>query len=421
MICVRIKVGTVCAVIKIAAVIVLPLVGLAMLENLSQRSSPISAPAAPSIRLPTMDPEAGRNEAESYESSALANSPTPTSEAIATPTPPTPSGIKGGQLTELHQQMLDLINAARRQHGLVEVVLDDNPTAQMHAEDARANCFSGHWGSNGMKPYMRYTLNGGIHYSAENVIGSSYCPPDPHRYREPSLKAEVTQAHRGLMNSPGHRRTILNPSYRRVGIGISFEHPNLRVVQLFTTDHIEFTVSPRIRFGDLIFAYKLTNDSSYTEYPQNAAVFWDPLPYDLTHGQLARSSCVGLGKRVAGIRPQPPPGSSWTDQSSVGQQNPCPNPYHIERGAKPPTSYEEASRLHNEALMIANRSATTETAPWITSSVDQLPGGGFHVTTDLSPQIAQFGPGVYTLVIWANVDGESAQVAEYAIFLETTE
>ena len=134
------------------------------------------------------------------------------------------------------------------------MVLDDNPTAQMHADDARANCFSGHWGSNGMKPYMRYTL---IHYSAENVSGSDYCPPDPHRYREQSLKAEVAQVHRGLMNSAGHRRTILDSTYRRVGIGISFEHPNLRVVQLFTTNHVEFTVSPRIRFGGLIFAYKL--------------------------------------------------------------------------------------------------------------------------------------------------------------------
>lgn len=295
MIRVTIKVSTLCTVIKIAAVIVLPLLGLAMLENLSQRSSPITAPAPTAIRLPTVAPEAALKSTGTQNQ----DSPTPVVSPNATSTP---SGLEDGQLAELRLHMLDLINAARRENGLMEVVLDDNPTAQLHAEDARANCFSGHWGSNGMKPYMRYTLNGGIHNSAENLMGSSYCPPDQDRYRELSLKSEATKAHRGLMDSPGHRRTILNPSYRRVGVGISYEPPNFRVVQLFTTDHIEFTVRPRMRFGDLIFAYKLTNDSSYTEYPPNAAVFWDPLPYDLSQGQLARTSCVGLGRLV--VRPE---------------------------------------------------------------------------------------------------------------------
>ena len=46
---------------------------------------------------------------------------------------------------------------------------------------------------------------------------------------------------------------------------------------------------------------------------------------------------------------------------------------------------------------------------------------GADVETDLSAQIVRYGPGVYTLVIWAKIDGISAQVAEYSIFLETTQ
>ena len=352
--------------------------------------------------------------------------PIPTATPVPTPTPippPLPSrgpGLDDDVLAELRQQMLDLINAGRREHGLVEVVLDDNPTAQMHAEDARANCFSGHWGSNGMKPYMRYTLNGGIHYSAENVSGSDYCPPNPDRYRDTSLSSRISDAHNGLMNSPGHRRNILNPAHRKVGIGLAFEHPNFDIVQLFTSDHIEFTLTPRIEGGQLEFAYRLINGAIEDDYPPSAAVFYDPLPYNLTRGQLARTGCYSLDRRIAAIRPPAGPNSYWTEDYSEDELSSCPNPYQVHPSAEPPVSYDDASRMHDEAKA-ADFNATPQSVvfPWITSSVEALPIGGYHVITDLSEQIAQFGPGVYTLVMWADVNGESAQVAEYSIFVET--
>ena len=355
-------------------------------------------------------------------------SPTPTPEPTPTPTPAPPivttgeSGLSIDQLSELRLQMLTLINDARREHGLIEVVLDDNPTAQLHAEDSRANCFSGHWGSNGMKPSMRYTLNGGIHYSAENVSGSDYCPSNPHRYRDESLSSEVLDAHQGLMNSPGHRRNILDPSHRKVGIGFSYERPNLWVVQLFTSDHIEFSLTPRIEGGELTFAYRLINGArDSNETPPSAAVFFDPLPYDLTRGQLARTYCVGSGPRIAHIRPQARPGRFWTTEYFEDELSPCPDPYRVNPNAEPPQSYDEASRLHDEAKLASNETTPTITGPWITSHVDPLPIGGYHVVTDLSAQIAHYGPGVYSLVIWADVNGESAQVSNFAIFVESTQ
>jgi uncharacterized protein YkwD len=35
-----------------------------------------------------------------------------------------------------------------------------------------------------------------------------------------AMAPTVTIAHRGLMNSPGHRENILNPAFKRVGIGV---------------------------------------------------------------------------------------------------------------------------------------------------------------------------------------------------------
>ena len=347
--------------------------------------------------------------------------PTPAPTPIPPPLPSTGSGLDDDVLIELRQQMLDLINAARREHGLVEVVLDDNPTAQMHAEDARANCFSGHWGSNGMKPYMRYTLNGGIHSSWENVSGSSYCPPDPHRYRNEPLEREVADMHNGLMNSPGHRRNILHPGHRKVGLGFSFEHPNLRLVQLFTSDHIEFTLTPRIEGGELEFAYRLTNGAvEDDDYPPSAAVFYDPLPHNLNSGQIVRTYCYSLDRRVAAIRPPAGPNSFWPEDQFEDVLTLSPNPYDFDPSSPPAQSYEENTRLHSHAKQACDVAPTQSiVVPWLTSDVQPLPTGGYHVITDLSAQIAQFGPGVYSLAIWAEIDGESAQVANYSIFVET--
>ena len=36
-----------------------------------------------------------------------------------------------------------------------------------------------------------------------------------------ALAPTVQIAHDGLMNSPGHRANILNPRYRRIGIGVA--------------------------------------------------------------------------------------------------------------------------------------------------------------------------------------------------------
>ena len=57
--------------------------------------------------------------------------------------------------------MLELINNERRRSGSAEVVLGNNNAAQLHAEASLNGCYSSHWGDDGLKPYMRYSLGGG--------------------------------------------------------------------------------------------------------------------------------------------------------------------------------------------------------------------------------------------------------------------
>ena len=119
--------------------------------------------------------------------------------------------------------MLELINEERMKAGLNPVTMGDNAAAQLHAETALEGCFSSHWGLDGLKPYMRYSLAGGYQSSGENVHGSDYCITDADNYRPiADIQDEVREAMVGWMNSPGHRRNILRPKHRRVNIGLAW-------------------------------------------------------------------------------------------------------------------------------------------------------------------------------------------------------
>jgi len=77
---------------------------------------------------------------------------------------------------EEKRYMLELVNDERNVMGLTPLVLGSNVAAQLHAEALSDECFLSHWGLDGLKPYMRYSLAGGYQANAENVAGSSYCP-----------------------------------------------------------------------------------------------------------------------------------------------------------------------------------------------------------------------------------------------------
>ena len=85
-------------------------------------------------------------------------------------TEPIPSTLTPSERATLVEYALTLINQARTDAGLNEVVLDDNTAAQSHAENSAAICTRGHWDTDGLKPYMRYTLAGGEQYSAEKRL-----------------------------------------------------------------------------------------------------------------------------------------------------------------------------------------------------------------------------------------------------------
>ena len=297
------------------------------------------------------------------------------------------------------QYMLDLINEERRKAGVPEVSLGDNDAAQIHAENSIRDCVLGHWGTDGLGPPMRYSLAGGYQSNGENASGKSYCFTDEDRNRYSSIQSIESYLSRimdGLMNSPGHKRTILYPWQRKVNLGLSWDTHQMWAVQHFEGDYVDCSVPPTIEGTTLRASCTVKEVFPSKYYVQQ--IHYDSPPHALTRGQIARSYSYRSGNRVALLREPAGPGYRWTsDEAEVTHYSGC-TPYDIDPAAQPPSSSAEATSLHSEAKL-CERSETTVTVPWITGE-ETIDGRAFTLSHDIGAVLSQHGNGVYTLVVW---------------------
>lgn len=108
---------------------------------------------------------------------------------------------------DLEAQMLVLVNEERAKEGLKPLKTDPEMAvvARAHSEDMFAKSYFAHINLEGKTPFDRMKAKKVRFLSAgENL----------------ALAQTLPLAHKGLMNSPGHRANILQPSFGRLGIGI---------------------------------------------------------------------------------------------------------------------------------------------------------------------------------------------------------
>lgn len=345
-------------------------------------------------------------------------------QATATlePTPiPTPTFLPPPNLRHLPEKelMLSLINQARTNAGLPSIELGDNIAAQLHAEDSLANCTSSHWGTDGLKPYMRYSVAGGYQSNGENGHGSDYCITSRDFYRPLGpLEQEVREAVAGWLNSSGHRRNILDMWHKKVNIGLAWDKYNFVAYQHFEGDYVEYAKLPSLEEGLLVIEGITKNGVRFLGARDlGVQVFFDPPPHPLARGQLSRTYCYSSGLQVASLR-EPLAGLAyWPTDSFTTTHSPCPDPYAVSASAPAPRSHREANAHWEEAYRTSNRMASqTIVVPWITASEWGAKGDQFSVTADLGRVISKHGNGVYTVVLWGKEGGEDLVISEYSIF-----
>lgn len=108
---------------------------------------------------------------------------------------------------DLEAQMLQLVNQERMKRGLKAVEADPqlSAVARAHSTDMFARGYFSHYTPEKADPFDRMKkANVKFLAAGENL----------------ALGRTLKICHEGLMNSPGHRANILNPSFGRLGIGI---------------------------------------------------------------------------------------------------------------------------------------------------------------------------------------------------------
>jgi hypothetical protein len=151
---------------------------------------------------------------------------------IAHPEPAQAESIADPDVYRLAQDyMLREINLTRSREGSPRVSFDAlaAQSAKAHAEDMLAKAYFSHWGMDGRKPTRRFNLLGGYDAVAENIY-----------YKKGelgSVEEMVEDAIQTLMDSPGHRETLLNPNSTHVGIGLAISEKGneVYIAQEFVT------------------------------------------------------------------------------------------------------------------------------------------------------------------------------------------
>ena len=209
----------------------------------------------------------------------------PTPARTIQPTPARTIPLRNIHPAQRHHEykayMLELINEERVKAGVPPVTLGDNIAAQLHAEASLAGCFSSHWGIDGLKPYMRYSLAGGYQANAENGSGSDYCIKAWEGYRAlGNIEAKIRETMDGWMESPGHRRNLLDQRHKNVNIGLAWNRFNFAAYQHFEGDYVEFNGLPDIEGGILSLAGQVKNGASFDRDDYiDVNVYYDPPPH----------------------------------------------------------------------------------------------------------------------------------------------
>ena len=387
------------------------------------RSLPMSTPYPTYTPTPTATPQPTATltpTATPQPTAALTPTATPQPTAALTPTPIPPPNLR--HINE-KRTMLSLINQERRAAGVPPVVLGDNHAAQTHAESSLANCFSSHWGIDGLKPYMRYSMAGGYQANSENGFGLNYCIRPSDGFKGiPDAGTAIQKAMRELMGSPGHRRNILYRWHKKVNIGLAWDVYNSSVFQHFEGDYVEYTALPELRGSILSFEGRVKNGAQFGQGDfLPVTIGYDPPPRPLTRGQLASTNCYSPADPVAYLRSPPPPGRYYPEDtgSTTGEQ--CPDPYDVPHDAPAPSSYDEAVSFFEAANQVQQALPPSEfVAPYITASTWQVKDGAFSVVADLSEVIDEYGPGVYRVALWGwlgELPNEKPEViSEYSLF-----
>ncbi len=264
----------------------------------------------------------------------------------------------------LRAEAVKLINRDRKLYGLRPVQYDATLSAMAdnYCRLQIANGTFGHFTTDGLAPYMRYSFAGGNDGLSENAASWTA----EYRFSDRALYEMVRRSHDAMMGEQpphdGHRQTILDPFATHVGIGLASERGEFRMAHHFIRRYVTWTRTlPRAAtLGEKVVG-KATPLPGY--HVAAVSIHFEPTPRPLAASAANRIDSYRLPERRRDLHPR------LRDSTTVGSDGSI---------RTTSTRYENGSR------------------------------GDFNVATDGSFAFEvpfHDGPGIYTVVIWVSANG----------------
>ena len=205
------------------------------------------------------------------------------------------------------EQLLRMVNEERSQAGLNKLELDDLAcnVAREHALDMAKGEFLSHWGSDGRKPYHRYSFAGGTDAVQENASSAD-------NIQSLAPTGVLKDLHDEKPPNDGHRRTILFPVHTHVGFGIALQGFHLRLAELYVAKYVRVDPIPqRVKpKQSVLFSGRVLN-------PENELagvdVYYEPLPTPPQIEWLRVARSYGMPDERESFQPRLPAGLLYTD------------------------------------------------------------------------------------------------------------
>jgi uncharacterized protein YkwD len=158
--------------------------------------------------------------------------------------------------TTLREHVLKLINRDRKLYNLPPVQLDLEASAigDDYCRRQIENGTNGHFTTDGLAPYMRYSFAGGNDGVSENAAAwsANYAFSDRALYEMARRSQDAMMAESAP--DDGHKRTILDPHATHVGIGLAWQRSEFRLVHEFIRRYVRWTrpLPRRARIGETV-------------------------------------------------------------------------------------------------------------------------------------------------------------------------
>ena len=252
----------------------------------------------------------------------------------------------------LREYVLRLINRDRALYNLPPVALDPQASAigDTYCRTQIENGTTGHYTTDGVAPYARYSLAGGNDAVSENAAAwsATYDFSDRALYEMARRSQDAMMAE--MPPNDGHKRTMLDPHATHVGIGMAWEGGEFRLVQEFVRRYIDWTRElPRAARADQTVMFGGTPVQGVAV--EGITVHHEPLPVPIAATTASAISTYSL----------------------------------------PEKRREYAPRFRTQGISLARRRG----------DFSLRDDGSFSFVVPFSD-----GPGLYTVVVWVRKDGQ---------------